>query len=98
MNRNTVRNRNIESLWNRIEDVYTLMVTLPGEPLLQLGWEVRNDSMDLGFNNTLLAGYVKKVQCIYLVVEVVSLIGTATITWATLLLPTNTKWEGTNRC
>jgi neutral ceramidase len=33
------------------------MVTLPGEPLLQLGWEVRNDSMDLGFNNTLLAGY-----------------------------------------
>lgn len=41
----------------KIEDVYTLMVTLPGEPLLQLGWEVRNDSMDLGFNNTLLAGY-----------------------------------------
>ena len=33
------------------------MVTVPGEALLQLGWEIRNDSMDLGFSNTLLAGY-----------------------------------------
>ena len=33
------------------------MVTVPGEALLELGWNIRNDSLKLGFTNTLLAGY-----------------------------------------
>ncbi|XP_065846557.1 neutral ceramidase A-like [Oscarella lobularis] len=36
---------------------HTLMVTVPGEALLELGWNIRNDSLKLGFTNTLLAGY-----------------------------------------
>ena len=35
----------------------SVMVTMPGEPLLQLGWWVRNDTAALGFDTTLLAGY-----------------------------------------
>jgi neutral ceramidase len=35
----------------------TLLVTLPGEPLLELGWEVRNDTKDMGFDDTFLCGY-----------------------------------------
>lgn len=35
----------------------TLMVTLPGEPLSELGFQVRSDSKALGFDNTILAGY-----------------------------------------
>lgn len=34
-----------------------VIVTLPGEPLLELGWWVRNDTLDLGYDVTLLAGY-----------------------------------------
>ena len=33
------------------------MVTLPGEPLLELGWEVYNDTLKMGFDTTFLAGY-----------------------------------------
>jgi len=35
----------------------TIMVTLPGEPLLELGWWVRNDTKNLGFDQTFLLGY-----------------------------------------
>jgi len=35
----------------------TVLVTLPGEPLLELGWWVRNDTLDLGFDQTFLCGY-----------------------------------------
>jgi len=34
-----------------------VLVTLPGEPLLELGWQVRNDTQKLGFDHTILAGY-----------------------------------------
>jgi hypothetical protein len=34
-----------------------LLATLPGEPLLELGWQVRNISKDLGFDGMILAGY-----------------------------------------
>eukprot|EP01100_Stratorugosa_tubuloviscum_P003848 TRINITY_DN1936_c0_g2_i1.p1 TRINITY_DN1936_c0_g2~~TRINITY_DN1936_c0_g2_i1.p1 ORF type:complete len:480 (-),score=253.66 TRINITY_DN1936_c0_g2_i1:80-1519(-) len=34
-----------------------VFVTLPGEPLLELGWWVRNDTLDLGFDTTFLCGY-----------------------------------------
>eukprot|EP00163_Fabomonas_tropica_P015439 TRINITY_DN28234_c0_g1_i1.p1 TRINITY_DN28234_c0_g1~~TRINITY_DN28234_c0_g1_i1.p1 ORF type:complete len:506 (+),score=121.43 TRINITY_DN28234_c0_g1_i1:33-1520(+) len=33
------------------------MVTVPGEPLVELGWQIRNDSLALGYDYTLLAGY-----------------------------------------
>jgi len=39
-----------------INQVSTILVTLPGEPLLELGWEVRNDTAKR-FNQTILAGY-----------------------------------------
>jgi len=35
----------------------TLLVTLPGEPLLELGWEVYNDTLKMGFDTTFLCGY-----------------------------------------
>jgi len=35
----------------------TLLVTLPGEPLVELGWQVRNDTQDMGFDDTFLCGY-----------------------------------------
>ncbi|EGD78316.1 hypothetical protein PTSG_09383 [Salpingoeca rosetta] len=35
----------------------TLMVTMPGEPLSELGTEVRIDGVGLGFDRVLLAGY-----------------------------------------
>eukprot|EP00053_Salpingoeca_punica_P013748 m.124504 g.124504 ORF g.124504 m.124504 type:complete len:479 (-) comp16294_c0_seq1:2080-3516(-) len=37
--------------------VHTLLVTMPGEPLFELGNQVRNDSKALGFDVVLLAGY-----------------------------------------
>jgi len=40
-----------------VNDKSTIFVTLPGEPLLELGWWVRNDTLDLGFNQTFLCGY-----------------------------------------
>jgi len=36
---------------------HTLFVTIPGEALSGLGWEIRNDSAALGFTTTLLSGY-----------------------------------------
>jgi len=36
---------------------HTLMVTLPGEPLVELGWQVYNDTLKMGFDNTFLCGY-----------------------------------------
>jgi hypothetical protein len=36
------------------------MVTLPGEPLIELGWMVRNDTLELGFDNSFLLGYSNK--------------------------------------
>jgi len=35
----------------------TVMVTIPGEALVELGWQIRNDSLDLGFDQTFLLGY-----------------------------------------
>jgi len=40
-----------------IDSVKSVMCTFPGEPLLDLGWWHRNDTKDLGYNVTLLAGY-----------------------------------------
>jgi len=41
----------------QIGTVNTVIVTMPGEPLLELGWWVRNDTQKLGFDQTLLFGY-----------------------------------------
>jgi len=35
----------------------TGMVTIPGEGLVELGWWIRNDTKDLGFDQTFLLGY-----------------------------------------
>jgi len=40
-----------------INSISTIVVSMPGEPLLELGWWIRNDTLALGFHNTLLAGY-----------------------------------------
>jgi len=40
-----------------INNQQTLMVSIPGEALVELGWQIRNDSLDLGFDITFLAGY-----------------------------------------
>jgi hypothetical protein len=40
-----------------MEDTTTVMVTMPGEALVELGWWIRNDTFDMGFNNTFLCGY-----------------------------------------
>ena len=34
-----------------------VMATMPGEPLLQLGWWTRNDSLAAGFDGMIIAGY-----------------------------------------
>jgi len=40
-----------------IRDTKTVIVSMPGEPLVELGWWVRNDTLDMGYNLTFLAGY-----------------------------------------
>jgi len=35
----------------------TIIGSIPGEALLELGWWLRNDTQKLGYDNTLLAGY-----------------------------------------
>jgi len=35
----------------------TIVGTIPGEALLELGWWIRNDTQKLGYDNTILAGY-----------------------------------------
>lgn len=35
----------------------TLFTTIPGEAIVELGWQIRNDSLSLGFDNTFLVGY-----------------------------------------
>jgi neutral ceramidase len=35
----------------------TVIVSIPGEALVELGWWIRNDTQKLGFENTFLAGY-----------------------------------------
>jgi len=34
-----------------------VMVTMPGEALLELGWQIRNDTLNLGYDQTFLLGY-----------------------------------------
>eukprot|EP01096_Ripella_sp_DP13-Kostka_P006594 TRINITY_DN2379_c0_g1_i3.p1 TRINITY_DN2379_c0_g1~~TRINITY_DN2379_c0_g1_i3.p1 ORF type:complete len:373 (+),score=148.20 TRINITY_DN2379_c0_g1_i3:570-1688(+) len=41
----------------RIDNTQTLFVSMPGEPLVELGNQVRRDSKSLGFDNTFLCGY-----------------------------------------
>jgi len=41
----------------QIDGKENIIVSMPGEPLLNLGWWVRNDTKDMGFDNTFLAGY-----------------------------------------
>jgi len=40
-----------------INGVSTVAVSIPGEALVELGWWIRNDTLDLGFNQTFLTGY-----------------------------------------
>jgi len=40
-----------------INNIHTLLVSTPGEALVELGWQIRNDTEDLGFDQTLLCGY-----------------------------------------
>eukprot|EP00028_Trichosphaerium_sp_Am-I-7-wt_P004895 CAMPEP_0168525948 /NCGR_PEP_ID=MMETSP0405-20121227/11634_1 /TAXON_ID=498012 /ORGANISM="Trichosphaerium sp, Strain Am-I-7 wt" /LENGTH=288 /DNA_ID=CAMNT_0008548613 /DNA_START=27 /DNA_END=893 /DNA_ORIENTATION=+ len=40
-----------------VDDVSTVVVTVPGEALIELGWQIRNDTEKLGFDQTLFAGY-----------------------------------------
>lgn len=40
-----------------VDHAHTVLVTMPGEPLSTLGFEVRDDMARLGFNVTLLGGY-----------------------------------------
>jgi hypothetical protein len=40
-----------------INGVKSVVVSMPGEPLLELGWWVRNDTAAMGFDTTFLAGY-----------------------------------------
>jgi len=40
-----------------INDVNTVITSMPGEALVELGWWVRNDTKDLNFDITFLAGY-----------------------------------------
>jgi hypothetical protein len=35
----------------------TVAVSIPGEALVELGWEIRNDTLKLGYENTMLFGY-----------------------------------------
>jgi hypothetical protein len=34
-----------------------LLVTIPGEALIELGFEIRADGKELGFDHVILAGY-----------------------------------------
>lgn len=36
-----------------------VITTIPGEALTELGYQIRNDTKDLGFDVTFLAGYSK---------------------------------------
>eukprot|EP01119_Soliformovum_irregulare_P005626 TRINITY_DN17381_c0_g1_i1.p1 TRINITY_DN17381_c0_g1~~TRINITY_DN17381_c0_g1_i1.p1 ORF type:complete len:487 (+),score=136.37 TRINITY_DN17381_c0_g1_i1:22-1461(+) len=40
-----------------INNVSSVIVSIPGEALVELGWWIRNDTLDLGYQQTLLAGY-----------------------------------------
>jgi len=40
-----------------VNGVSTFIGSIPGEPLLELGWWLRNDTQKAGFQNTFLAGY-----------------------------------------
>jgi len=40
-----------------INGISTVLVTMPGEALVELGWWIRNDTQDLGYDQTLLCGY-----------------------------------------
>jgi len=35
----------------------SVVVSIPGEAIVELGWQIRNDTLDMGYDNTLLAGY-----------------------------------------
>eukprot|EP01112_Ceratiomyxa_fruticulosa_P020747 TRINITY_DN7153_c0_g1_i1.p1 TRINITY_DN7153_c0_g1~~TRINITY_DN7153_c0_g1_i1.p1 ORF type:complete len:465 (-),score=91.10 TRINITY_DN7153_c0_g1_i1:73-1467(-) len=35
----------------------TVLISVPGEALVELGWWIRNDTLDLGFDATLFGGY-----------------------------------------
>jgi len=41
----------------QINNVKTLMSSIPGEAIVELGWWLRNDSLDLGFHQNFLIGY-----------------------------------------
>jgi len=36
---------------------YSVIVSVPGEALVELGWWIRNDTLDLGYDITIFAGY-----------------------------------------
>jgi len=40
-----------------IDGKNTAFVSIPGEGLVELGWQIRNDTLDLGFDTTFLVGY-----------------------------------------
>jgi len=40
-----------------IEAEPTLLVTVPGEALVELGWQIRNDTLNLNYQRTFLFGY-----------------------------------------
>jgi len=40
-----------------IHGVNSVIVSIPGEALVELGWQIRNDTQDLHFTNTFLQGY-----------------------------------------
>jgi len=40
-----------------LSGVHTLMVSIPGEAITELGWWIRNDSLQLGYDQTFLVGY-----------------------------------------
>jgi len=40
-----------------INGISTVTVSMPGEALLELGWWIRNDTFDMGYNQTFLTGY-----------------------------------------
>jgi len=43
-----------------IREKNTVIVSIPGEALTELGWWLRNDTLDLGFDNTFLQGYTNE--------------------------------------
>jgi hypothetical protein len=40
-----------------IDGQSTVIVTVPGEALIELGWQIRNDTLRLGFPRTFIFGY-----------------------------------------